>query len=69
MGIRDFARSLRPGDDRQLAETQYAGRESASDRAARKRRENHHRNIPTAAATGEAWEKQDRRRFGFGGGR
>jgi hypothetical protein len=27
--------------DRQLAETKYAGRESASDRAARRRREGH----------------------------
>ncbi|MER5750650.1 hypothetical protein [Streptomyces sp. NPDC002088] len=30
---------LRPGNDRQLAATQYAGQESASDRASRKRRE------------------------------
>lgn len=29
------------GNDRQLAETKYAGRESASDRAARRRREGH----------------------------
>ncbi|MFJ8023346.1 hypothetical protein [Streptomyces sp. NPDC096311] len=69
MGIRDFARSLRPGNDRELAETQYAGRESATNRAARKRRENHRRNIPKTAATSEAWEQRDRRRFGFGGGR
>lgn len=41
MGIRSFARSLLPGNDHELAATQYAGRESATDRAARKRRENH----------------------------
>ncbi|MFE4548884.1 hypothetical protein [Streptomyces sp. NPDC056785] len=40
MGLRDFARSLRPGNDRALAE-QYDDRESASDRAARQRREQH----------------------------
>jgi hypothetical protein len=33
--------SLFGGNDRQLAETKYAGRESASDRAARRRREGH----------------------------
>lgn len=41
MGIRDFARSLMPGNDHQLAATQYAGRESATDRAARVRAEQH----------------------------
>lgn len=52
------------GNDRQLAATRYAGRESASDRAARKRRERHHsRGIREAAARGEAWEKRDRRRY------
>ncbi len=30
-----FMRSLKPGDDHQLAAEQYAGRESASDRAKR----------------------------------
>ncbi len=30
-----FMRSLKPGNDHQLAATQYAGRESASDRAKR----------------------------------
>lgn len=32
---------LRGGNDHQLAADQYAGRESASDRATRKRREQH----------------------------
>ncbi|MFJ6645788.1 hypothetical protein ACIQPS_09015 [Streptomyces sp. NPDC091290] len=52
------------GNDRQLADTRYAGRESASDRAARKRRENHRRSITKTAAKAERWEQQDRRRFG-----
>ena len=43
--IGNFFRSLAPGNDHQLAATQYAGRESASDRAARKRREGHRRSI------------------------
>lgn len=37
----NFVRSLTPGNDHQLAATQYAGRESASEKAARKRREGH----------------------------
>lgn len=46
--------------DRDLAATKYAGRESASDRAARQRREGHRRNIGRAAAAGQAWEDRDR---------
>jgi hypothetical protein len=41
MGAREFLRSLKPGDDRQLAATQYEGRRSASDEAAAKRRQRH----------------------------
>lgn len=52
------------GDDRQLADTQYSGRESASDKATRKRREGHRSSIAKTAAKGERWEQQDRRRFG-----
>ena len=52
--------------DRQLAETKYAGRESASEQAARRRREGHRRNISRASAQGEAWEKADRQRFRTG---
>jgi hypothetical protein len=37
----NFLRSLTPGNDHELAATQYAGRESATDRAARRRREGH----------------------------
>lgn len=38
MGAREFLRSLLPGHDHRLAVALYAGRESASDEAARKRR-------------------------------
>ncbi|MER6331843.1 hypothetical protein ABT298_21415 [Streptomyces sp. NPDC001034] len=41
MSLRDFARSLKPGSDQQLAAIQYAGHESATDRASRVRREQH----------------------------
>ncbi|MFK0140688.1 hypothetical protein [Streptomyces murinus] len=48
------------GNDHQRAE-KYAGRESASDRAARKRRESHHRGgAQQAARAGQAWESRDR---------
>ncbi|MFG3276213.1 hypothetical protein [Streptomyces luteogriseus] len=47
------------GDDHERAE-KYAGRESATDRAARKRREGHRRNLGRAAAEGQAWEDRDR---------
>ncbi|MGW9029131.1 hypothetical protein ACWGQ5_34380 [Streptomyces sp. NPDC055722] len=58
-----FLSWLAGGNDRQLAETRYAGRESASARAARRRREGHRRSIAKAARQGEAWEQRDRRRF------
>lgn len=38
MGLFDW---IKPGNDRELAETRYAGRESASDEGSRKRRERH----------------------------
>lgn len=38
--LSDFARSLRPGNDQELAKS-YKDEESASDRAARQRREAH----------------------------
>ena len=53
--------------DRQLAETKYAGRESASDRAARRRREGHRRNLTAAARQGQAWEDRDRQQDRKGG--
>ncbi|WP_073946503.1 hypothetical protein [Streptomyces kebangsaanensis] len=51
------------GNDRERAATRYAGQESASDRAARKRREGHRRNLTKTAREGQAWEDRDRRRF------
>jgi hypothetical protein len=49
------------GRDRQLAASKYAGRESATDRAARQRRQNHRRTGAAQAATqGQAWEDRDR---------
>lgn len=52
------------GNDHERAATQYADRESASDRAARKRREGHCRSISRTTRAAENWEKTDRRRFG-----
>lgn len=53
---------LIPGNDHQLAETRYAGRESATDRAARKRREKHHSGSATKAARqGQNWDTKDRK--------
>lgn len=66
----NFIRSLVPGNDHQLAATQYAGRESASDRAARKRRERYHNGGATKTAReGQAWEDADRQREKRGRGR
>jgi hypothetical protein len=48
------------GNDQQRAADRYADRESASDRAARKRRQAYHRNVGKAAAKGQAWEDRDR---------
>jgi hypothetical protein len=54
------------GDDHERA-AKYEGRESASDRASRKRRENYRsKGIRRAADAGERWEQKDRRRFGGG---
>lgn len=55
------------GNDRQLADTQYSGRESASDRAARERRASHRRNVTQAARQGQAWEDRDRAQDRKGG--
>ncbi len=49
------------GNDHERAAAKYAGRESASDRAARKRRESYHRKgVKRAAREGQAWEDRDR---------
>jgi len=48
MDAREFLRSLLPGNDHELAATRYAGRESASDQAAREQRMAHGRNLAQA---------------------
>jgi hypothetical protein len=49
------------GDDHQRAADRYEGRESASDSAARSRRQSHKRSGATRAARqGQAWEDADR---------
>ncbi|GGV68920.1 hypothetical protein GCM10010294_25150 [Streptomyces griseoloalbus] len=50
------------GNDHQRAAEKYAGRESASEKAARKRRESHRRSIAKTARQAEAWEQAERRR-------
>ncbi|GAA1317388.1 hypothetical protein OG887_44210 (plasmid) [Streptomyces sp. NBC_00053] len=56
------------GNDRDLAQ-QYSDRESASDKAARKRREGHHRNARAADQQGQEWEDAERSRQYRGGWR
>jgi hypothetical protein len=60
---------LSGGNDRQLAATSYAGRESATDKAARKRQAKeqarHAKGVAEAARAGQAWEDADRRRERF----
>lgn len=52
------------GNDRErAAQPKYAGRTSASETAAAKRRAGHRRSIAKTAAKAEAWEQRDRRRF------
>ncbi|MFE2073697.1 hypothetical protein [Streptomyces misionensis] len=49
------------GNDHERAAEKYAGRESASERATRRRRESHHRGgADRAARAGQAWEDRDR---------
>jgi hypothetical protein len=56
--FRDFARSLRPGRDDQLAQELSTAR-----------RKGHRRSIARAAAEGQAWEDSDRQRDRRGGER
>ncbi|WP_327671856.1 MULTISPECIES: hypothetical protein [unclassified Streptomyces] len=51
---------FRRTSDADLAATKYEGCESATDKAARGRREGHRRHVPDAAAKGQAWEDKDR---------
>lgn len=65
------------GNDKAMAADRYAGRESASDRAARKaaaqsakRQARQQRTGATRAArAGQAWDDQDRMREKYGRGR
>ncbi|TGA95963.1 hypothetical protein E4099_24495 [Streptomyces palmae] len=50
------------GNDRSMAKSDYNDRESASEKAARKRREAHHRNARDADRQGQAWEDAERAR-------
>lgn len=54
------------GNDRKLAATKYAGRESATEKAAKraqtKRRIARAIDVRDAARAGQAWEDEDRRR-------
>jgi hypothetical protein len=52
------------GNDHELAATRYAGRESASDRAASKTFGKPDRTSRDAARRGQAWEDTDRARHG-----
>lgn len=57
-----FLSWLVPGNDHELAKTQYEGRESASDKAARRRRERHHGGGATKAdRKGQKWADKDRK--------
>lgn len=59
--FRDFARSLIPGNDHDLAATQYADRESASDRGApSKTFGKPARSARDADRQGQAWDARDR---------
>lgn len=50
------------GNDREMAATTYSGKESASAKAARKRREAHHRDAASADRQGWAWADAQRER-------
>ncbi|MEO3978074.1 hypothetical protein [Streptomyces sp. CAU 1734] len=50
------------GNDRQMADTTYCERESASEKTARKRRAAHHRSARAVDRQGQAWEDGERRR-------
>jgi hypothetical protein len=51
------------GSDRDLAADRYAGRESATESAARQRRSGHRRSIGRIAREGQAWEDHDRQQY------
>lgn len=57
MGLRDFARSLRPGNDQQLA----------ADLSAQRRQSHRRSGAARAARKGQAWEDRDRAQERRGG--
>lgn len=59
-----FLSWLIPGNDHELARTQYADRESASDEAARKERARRSKAATKADRKGNAWADKQRRRYG-----
>jgi hypothetical protein len=69
MGLRSaIANALGGGNDRQLAATKYAGRESATETASRRNRAGHRRGGATRAARqGQTWEDRDRAQDKRGG--
>ncbi|MEU7323353.1 hypothetical protein ABZ682_22800 [Streptomyces griseoviridis] len=60
MGFKDFARSLKPGDDVELASTRYAGQQSASVTAAVRRQQQEARRRAREAA--ESAKRRQRHR-------
>ncbi|MFF4146953.1 hypothetical protein ACFY0A_37770 [Streptomyces sp. NPDC001698] len=50
MDIRKFARSLKPGNDKELARTDYSGQKSASKEAEEARRTRHRKAVGKLAA-------------------
>ncbi|MDX3525988.1 hypothetical protein P1P75_05945 [Streptomyces sp. ID05-39B] len=60
------------GNDRQMASTTYAGKESASEKRERveaRRRERHHRSVVEADRKGWKWADEERERQEGRGGR
>ncbi|MFF5029230.1 hypothetical protein ACFY2J_34105 [Streptomyces collinus] len=58
MSLRDIARSLKPGNDRELA-----------DDLSTQRRAAHRRSVPSTAQAGQDWEDTDRAKDRKGGWR
>ncbi|MEV6681224.1 hypothetical protein AB0N09_30800 [Streptomyces erythrochromogenes] len=52
------------GNDQQMATTTYSGRESATERAAQRRRVRHRSQVSRVARKGQKWEDEDRAREG-----
>ncbi|MEU3602250.1 hypothetical protein ABZ714_26560 [Streptomyces sp. NPDC006798] len=55
------------GNDTRMAASTYNGRESATERASRRRRAAHHRSAAKVDREGQAWEDRERRSQDRGG--